>query len=72
MNTPNLMEYNGIEEGSPVDIAELFSDYFQSVFTSVDNLDYPNISPFQSDQISHSSMSYDNVVGVLRTTNVNK
>ena len=44
------MEYNDIEAGSPVDIAKLFSDYFQSVFTSVDNLDYPNIPSFQSDQ----------------------
>ena len=28
----NSIEYNGIEAGSPVDIAKLFSDYFQSVF----------------------------------------
>ena len=28
VNTPNSVEYNGIEEGSPVDIAELLSDYF--------------------------------------------
>ena len=66
VNTPNLMEYNGIEAGSLVDIAELFSDYFQSVFTSVDNLDYP----FQSDQLSHINVSYENVIGVLRSTNV--
>ena len=43
VNTPNSMEYNGIEAGSPVDIAELFLDYVQFVFTLVDNLDYPNI-----------------------------
>ena len=72
VNTPNSMEYNGIKAGSPVDIAELFSDYFQFVFTSVDNLDYPNILPFQSDQISHICVYYDNVIGVLRSTNVNK
>ena len=66
------MEYNGIETGSPTDIAELFSDYFQSVFTSVDNLDYPNVPPLHSDPITHTSVSYDNVIGVLRSTNVNK
>ena len=66
------MEYNGIEAGSSVDIAELFSDYFQSVYASVDNLDYPNIPPFQSNKISHISGSYYNVIGVLRTTNVNQ
>ena len=72
VNAPNSMEYNSIEAGSPVDIAKLFSDYFQSVFTPVDNLDYPNIPPFQSDQILHISVSYDNVIGVLKSTNVNK
>ena len=55
MNTPNSMEHNGTEAGSPADIAELFSDYFQSFFTitSVDNLDYPNI-PFNQTQLCAS------------------
>ena len=66
------MECRVTEAGSPADIAELFSDYFQYVFTWVDNLDYPNIKPFQSDPITHISVSYDNVIGILRTTNVNK
>ena len=72
MNTRNSMEYNGTEADSPADIAEIFSDYFQSVFTSVDNLDYPTIPHFQSDPITHISVSYDDVIGVLRPTNVNK
>ena len=61
------MGYNGTEAGSPVDIAELFS-----VFTSVDNLDYPNIPTLQSDPITHITVSDDNAIGVQRTTNVNK
>ena len=66
------MDYNGTKAGSHADIAELFLDYLQSVFIGIDNLDYPNIPPFQSDPITHISVSYGNVIGVLRTTNVNK
>ena len=61
VNTPNSMNIT-------VDITELFSDYFQYVFTKVDNIDYP----FQSDQISHINVSNENVIGVLKSTNVNK
>ena len=51
VNTPNSMNIT-------VDITELFSDYFQYVFTMVDNIDYP----FQSDQISHINVSKENVI----------
>ena len=72
MNTLNSIEYNSTEADSPADKAGLFSIYFQYVFTSVDNLDYPSMPPFQSDTITHINVSYDNVNGVVRTTNVNK
>ena len=72
MDTPNSMEYNSTDAGSLPDMAEIVSDYFSFVFSSVDNLDYPNIPPFQSNQITYISVPYDNVIGVLRTTNVNK
>ena len=39
VDTPNSMEYNSTEASSPADIAEIVSDYFSYVFSSVDLID---------------------------------